>query len=214
MSIQILVVDDHPLVRDGLVANLKAEPDFAVVGECGDGKAAIDFVSENEVDLILMDINMSPIDGIEASKQILALKPDTLILALSMSNESEYIKKMFQVGARGYLLKDSTKAQIIEGINTLLRGEMYYSKEVQKSVMESLMPHNQLGQTESELIPLTEREKEVLRLIANQYSNKEIAEKLFISVRTVDAHRRSLLEKTNAKNAAGLAVFAVRHNII
>lgn len=207
-----MLVDDHKLVRDGIRSHLEIIEQYQVVVEAANGKEALELLKTNEVDLIVMDINMEEMDGISCTREVLRLYPDKKILALSMLKENQFIKQMLAAGASGYLLKNCDEDELKKAIDNIMAGGSYYSPQVTKVIMNSL--HSKHAKPKSStVIPLTTREKEVLRLILKEYSNKEIAQELFISQRTVDAHKRNLLEKTGAKNIAGLVLYAINQQL-
>lgn len=215
-SIKILLVDDHKLIRDGIKAHFVDDSRFQIVGEASNGQMALDMLKETQTDIVLMDINMDVMDGIECTAKLMELYPSTKVLALTMLSENQHIKEMVKAGAVGYLLKNSNEEEIKQGIFSVREGLPHYSPEVMQTVMKSLAaPLTKKIKSKFEPnIPLTEREKEVLVLIIKEFSNQEIAAQLYISKRTVDAHKRNLLEKTGAKNVAGLVIFALNNNII
>ncbi len=213
--VKILLVDDHKVIRDGVRNYLSEDPEkFQVVGEAPNGKEALDIMDRVHPDLIMLDINMDEMDGITLAKRVRERDEEIAMIALTMLNETLHIKQMLNVGVRGYLLKNCGATQVKEAITAVLRGECYYSPEVTKNILNHLS--NRVAKPTSNLnesVSLTKREKEVLELIVKEYSNQEIADKLFISLRTVDAHKRNLLEKTGARNVAGLVKYAYSHNL-
>ncbi|MGD1847515.1 MAG: response regulator [Salibacteraceae bacterium] len=213
--IKILLVDDHKVVRDGIRSYLESEDQFEIIGEAPNGKLALDLLKEQAADVVVMDISMEVMDGITATQEVVAQYPNTKVLAMTMLNENVHIKQMMNAGASGYLLKNSGEDEVKSAILTLAQGGAYYSQEVTQTVMNNLSNRRPASKTSaySTEIPLTDREKEVLRLIMEEFSNQEIADKLFISPRTVDAHKRNLLEKTGSKNVAGLVMYAVSNRI-
>ena len=217
--IRILLVDDHKIIRDGLKALLGGEETLRIVGECEDGDEVLQFLSKNEVDVILMDINMPVVNGIEATRLVTDHYPGMKIIALTMHDEDGYISKVLKAGASGYVLKNAGKTELVNAIKEVaLKAENYYSKEVADIMMKKYLkkstavakPLNQMVNPED----LTKRELEILKLIAEELTNNEIADKLYISPRTVDTHRRNLLQKLAVKNTAGLVKFAIQHGII
>ncbi len=212
--IKILLVDDHKIVRDGIRAQLDSDHKYWIVAEASDGNEALDLLEKHKIDLIIMDINMNGMDGITCTEEVKKRYPDKRVLALTMLSENQHIKQMLKAGASGYLLKNCEEDELKNAINMIFEGGTYFSPEVTKIVMNNLSNQKPLGAKNRGIqIPLTQREKEVLRLILKECSNKEIAEKLFISQRTVDAHKRNLLEKTGSKNIAGLVLFAVNNQL-
>ncbi len=214
-KVQILIVDDHKIVRDGIKSLLKSEANLVIVGEAGNGQEAVDLINspEQKIDLIIMDINMPVLDGIEATQQVKKSNPDIKVLALTMVNEQQHIRKMIEVGASGYILKSSSQQELNLAIQKIMEGSHYFSEEAAQSILQDMV-NPELSKKAGDLhVQITDREKDVLRLIVDEYTNQEIAEELFISVRTVDAHRRNLLQKIGAKNTAGLVKFALENNL-
>ena len=212
-EINILLVDDHDIVRDGIRSLLEDEIGFAITTEAETGKKALEACQKNEIDLVIMDINMPEMNGIEATEEILENFEDIKVLALTMMDEDEHIRKMIEAGASGYILKSSDKAELVDAITTILDGHHYFSDDATQSVMRDLVQSKGKKQS-SDPANLTDREVEVLELICKQLTNQQIADQLYISIRTVDAHRRNLLQKTDAKNTAGLVTYAIRHDIV
>jgi len=214
--IRLLLVDDHKIIRDGIRSLLSSNKEIEIVGECEDGDEVEAFLNANEVDVILMDINMKRMNGIDATEYILKKFPDKKVLALSMHNEEVYIAKILKAGALGYILKNTGKEELIEAINKVFDQENYFSKEVSDIMMSKYMKTQKKSATSKSLITLdelTKREIEILKLIATEMTNTEIGEKLFISSRTVDTHRRNLLQKLQVKNTAGLVRFALENSL-
>ena len=184
-------------------------------GEAESGEEALAVIGPELPDLVVMDINMSGINGIETTQQLLEKFEDLKILGLTMFEDSNHIISMMQAGAKGYILKDSALDEILDAIRTIHSGDTYFSKEVSSTLMQSFMKSKEEEKLHEEVkVELTPREIEILKLIAEEYTNQEIAEKLFISQRTVDTHRRNLIQKLNAKNTAGLVRYAIKHNLI
>ncbi|MFO7880166.1 MAG: response regulator [Bacteroidales bacterium] len=216
--IKVLVVDDHKIVRDGIAALLKHNKNIKLVGDCKDGNEVIPFMDKHDVDVVLMDIMMEDVNGIEATKMIFDKYPETKVLTLSMNNDYDYIHEMLKVGANGYILKNTSGEDLVKAIETVAEDKPYFSPEVTDIVMNNYMqPESTRKKTSKnkELADLlTKREIEVLQLIAQEFTNVEIAEKLFISRRTVDTHRRNLLQKLGVKNSIGLIRFAYSNGLI
>lgn len=200
-TVHIMLVDDHPLVRDGLRARLEAVPHFRVVAEAGSGAEALAMANTARIDLVLMDITMRDGSGIEATAQLSRSHPGIAVLILSMHDKFEYVSQAMQAGARGYVLKDSPGKEIVLAIDAVMAGGVYYSAPVARQLARSSMPDNQL----------TSREQEVLRHIANGESNKQIARELDLSVRTVETHRLNIKRKLGIEGQAELIKFAVQH---
>lgn len=212
-NIQIAIVDDHQIVRDGIKILIEDEPGFEISFEAENGKKAVELTQKKEPDLIIMDITMPKMNGIEATEQIKKNQPDVKILALTMLSEDQHIRKMIKAGASGYILKSSGKEELIKAINTIIEGNHYFSDGATKAILQELVQPSVSKAKEPDDVNITDREHEVLKLIVNEFTNQEIADQLFVSVRTVDAHRRNLLQKTGAKNTAGLVKFALKNNL-
>ncbi len=216
-QITVLIVDDHKIIRDGIKSLLKDVENIKIVGEASNGQEAIDFFKKQPTDVVIMDIRMPEMSGIETTKYLTEHYPGVKILALTMHDEEAFISKMLQAGASGYLLKNVGKEEFITAINKIYKGENYFSLDVATKMMTKFMsskPSDDDEPIENENLQLTKREIEVIKLIAEGYTSHDIAEKLFISPRTVDTHRRNLLQKLNVKNTAELIKFAIKHNIV
>ncbi len=209
-KIRIIITDDHQLFRNGLKILLNAFPEFEVTAEASNGEEFLRILKDTPADLVLMDINMPEMDGIEATRRALKLYPEIDIIALSMYGEEEYYYKMVDAGAKGFLLKDSDISEVKEAILTVRKGGSYFSQELLYHVIQKIKHR----ENESKSANLSRREKEILMKICEGLSNQEIAETLFISKRTVDKHRANLLGKTNSKNTASLILFAIRNKLI
>lgn len=211
---KILLVDDHKLIRDALRSYLDEDPDFDIVAEAENGKDALLVLTEKEADVVMLDISMPVMDGIECAEKITEDYPNVNILALSMMNDGQFIKKMLNAGAHGYILKNSSQEEIKKALRTVYEGDTYFSAEVNETVMQNMLKGGVKRNHKLVVdLPLTSREKEVLRLILKEYTNQEIADELYISPRTVDAHKRNLLEKTGSKNTAGLVLYAIEKDL-
>ena len=210
-----LLVDDHKVVRDGLKFYFEDNAAYSIKGKAGNGEEALLFLKNDSFDLVITDLSMPKMDGIKLMEEIKTAFPQQKVLALTMLGETAHIKKMIELGVNGYLLKSSGQDEILQAIETIFKGENYFSSEVTNAIISELAgkkvqpSHSLLIDTE-----LSRREKEVLALIVEEMSNKEIADKLFISQRTVDAHKRNLLQKTGSKNIAGLVVYAVENGLV
>lgn len=210
--IKVLLVEDHKILRDGLKAALSGNKEIKVIGECEDGNQVMGFLEKNEIDVILMDIKMPIMNGIDTTQLVVEKYPNIKVLALSMYNEEAYIMKIFKAGASGYILKNTSIAEMLDGIKKVFAGEIFYSLEVANIMVSKYMNKTIKAKSKNTSITiddLTKREKEIIKLISNEFTNQEIADKLFISARTVDTHRRNLLQKLGVKNTAGLVKFAM-----
>lgn len=212
-NIRIAVVDDHEIVRDGIKILLEDEPGMHIAFEAENGKEAINLCKEDTPDIIIMDITMPEMDGIQATKIIKDSYEDVRILALTMLSEDQHIRKMIKAGASGYILKSSGKEELIKAIKNIMDGQHYFSDDATQAILQELVSPDVKSSREPEEVNITDREMEVLRLIVDEYTNQEIADELFVSVRTVDAHRRNLLQKTGAKNTAGLVKYAIKSEL-
>lgn len=208
MSYNILLVDDHAIVTDGLRSLLSESDLYEIKGEARNGKQALEILSYLKIDLVLMDIDMPEMDGIEATKAIKKSHENVKIIILTMHDERSMIKRLLEEGADGYLLKNSTKQELMRAIDEVMKGKQHLSDEV-NTVLMSKDP-----ETKGALSGLTEREIEIVRLIAEGLSNKEIGEKLFISHRTVDTHRTNLMQKLGVHNIAALVRLAIQEGLV
>src|SRR5258706_6216320 len=206
--IRVFIVDDHPVVIEGIHSLLQNEKDIEWVGQAMNAQSCLGFFVNNTANIILMDISLPDMDGVELCAQMKEKYPRIFILGLSTFNQGLYIKKMMENGASGYILKNSSKEELIKAIHTVNEGGIFFSGEAGQALQEyqkSSMP---------ELAVLTPREKEILGLIAEGYTNPQIAEKIFLSQFTVDSHRKNLLAKLNVKNTASLIRLAVERKLI
>ncbi len=212
-NVKVLLADDHKIVRDGIKLMLESQVGIDVVAEANNGIEALEKLKEAIIDIVVMDINMPEMDGITATKEIKAEYPDVKILALTMSNDDLHIRQMIKAGASGYIMKSAGRSELKDAINSIMKGKHYFSDEATHSIMMDLVK-GKGKPTSTDTVHITDRELEILELIVQEFTNQEIAEKLFISSRTVDAHRRNLLQKTGARNTAGLVKYAFQNNVI
>jgi DNA-binding NarL/FixJ family response regulator len=206
--IRVIIVDDHLIFRKGLTTILNEIEDVKVVGEASNGNELLDLLRKQMADIIFMDIKMPVMDGIEATRKVLQKYPDLRIIALTMFEEVSYFNEMIDAGAFGFLLKKTTTEELDKAIRLVLSGDTYFSEEFMNTVNKYLKPRPATN------ILLTEREQEVLELICKGWSNPEISKYLGISQRTVDGHRAKLFEKTGAKNAPHLVMFALKNGLV
>ena len=206
--IRVFIVDDHPVVIEGIHSLLQNEKGIEWAGQAMNAASCLGFFVSNSADVVLMDISMPGMDGVELCAVMKEKYPGIFILGLSTFNQGLYIKKMMENGASGYILKNSSKEELIEAIKAVHNGDIYFSGEVGKALTE----YQKYSKTELPL--LTSREKEVLELIAEGYTNPQIAEKIFLSPFTVDSHRKNLLAKLNVKNTAMLIKLAVENKLL
>jgi len=207
--IRILLADDHALVRQGFRMILEAQPDMEIVGQAGSGNEAVELAEKLKPDVVVMDVAMPELNGIEATRRLAAALPRTRVLALSMHKDSVYVREILRAGARGYLLKDSGDADLVAAVRAIAKGEGYISPAVSDAVLSDYRKH-----VTDPLDLLTGREREVLQLIAEGKTNKEIATALTLSVYTVEAHRGRIMEKLNLHSTGELVRFALRNGLI
>ena len=206
--IKVFIVDDHPVVIEGIHSLLQQEPDIEWVGHAMTAQSCLGFFVNNTADIILMDIHLPDMNGVDLCKLIKDRYPGIFVLGLSTSNQGLYIKKMMENGASGYILKNTSREDLLEAIHAVRDGCIYFSGEVGEALKQYQKSQHM------ELPAISRREKEVLALIAEGYTNGEIAEKLFVSQFTVDSHRKNLIAKLNVKNTAMLIRFAVEHKLV
>lgn len=207
--IRILLVDDHAVVRQGFRMILGAQPDMEIVGEAGNGREAISQAAEFQPDVVVMDVAMPELNGIEATRRMAESSPRARVLALSMHKDSVYVREILRAGAKGYLLKESIDVDLLTAVRAVAKGEGYLSPAVSEAVLTDYRKH-----VTDPLDLLSSREREVLQLIAEGKTNKEIAGALNLSVYTVDAHRGRIMDKLNLHSAGELVRFAVRKGLI
>ncbi len=206
---RILLADDHALVRQGFRMILASEDDFEVIGEATNGRDAVELCSTLKPDVVVMDVTMPELNGIESTRRIIEFLPRTRILALSMHKDSVYVREILRAGASGYLLKDAMESDLIAAVRAVARGDGYLSPGVSESVLTDYRKH-----VSDPVDLLSSREREVLQMIAEGKTNKEIAGLLNLSVYTIDAHRGKIMEKLNLHSTGELVRFAVRKGLI
>jgi DNA-binding NarL/FixJ family response regulator len=210
-KIKILIADDHTMFLQGIISLLEQEPNIEIVGKAVNGLEALQVIEQIPVDLLILDISMPEMDGIELSKILKKKFPAIKILVVSTHSNVSLISRLIRIGVNGYLLKNAEKAELLKAINTIAGGDNYFSEETEeKHLSNNLRIEKQV----STLTELSSREKEILVLIAHEYNTAEIAEKTFISLNTVNTHRKNLLSKLNAKNTAGLVKYAVENGLV
>jgi DNA-binding NarL/FixJ family response regulator len=211
----ILIVDDHKIFREGLSFVISQMNGFKVIGAASNGNDFLDMVDNLDVDIVLMDISMPGINGIDATAKAMEKHHDLKVIALSMFCDREYYYKMIQAGASGYILKDSGREELLKALNTIVNGEKYFSQKL----LHSLIMHSGSSSVPSDSAPsqktiLTPEETEILKLICQGLSNMEISKKLSLSIRTIDGFKTDLMAKTGVKNSVGLAVFALKNHLL
>ena len=212
-KIRIVIADDHHILLDGLKAMLQKQKDLEICGIYNNGEELIEGIKEAKPDIALVDINMPGMNGHEATIKIKELYPHVQIITLSMHDDAPHIMNMIEAGVSGYLLKNVNDKELIEAIKSVNAGKMYFSPEISEK-LTTLVLHQQKKLEQPEIPRLTDRELEILKLIAEEQSNAEIAKTLFISERTVETHRKNMLRKTNNKTIVGLLKYALEQQII
>jgi DNA-binding NarL/FixJ family response regulator len=213
-SYRIVIAEDHTILREGLKALLSSDPLFEVVGEAEDGRDAILRVENLKPDLVLMDLSLPRMNGMNAIREIKRSSPETKVLALTVHKSEEYILATLRAGAEGYVLKDATHAELVLGIRTVLKGKPYLSPGVSDKVIEGYLEGKRAVKSETPWDKLTQREREVLKLIAEGYKNRDIADYLYISVKTVEKHRANLMQKLDLHSTSALTAFAMEKGLV
>jgi DNA-binding NarL/FixJ family response regulator len=213
-KIRALLADDHQLMRSGIRLMLEREPDITVVGEADDGRKAVELAKSLKPDVVIMDIGMPNLNGIEAARQMTQENPALAVMILSMHPDETYVLRALKAGARGYLLKDSAEADLIKAVHVVAGGKSFFSPTVSKVLLDDYVRKLNRSGIDDPYDLLTPREREVLQLIAEGKSNKDIANLLNLSVYTVESHRSNLMEKLNLRSLPELILYAVRKGII
>ncbi len=212
MSIKILLADDHKIIRDGLRSLLEKESDLEVVAEAGNGAMTVKLARQLKPDVVIMDITMPDLNGIEATRQIMTELPDVKVIALSMHSDRRFVVGMLRAGASGYLLKDSAFNELIHTVHTVMKNRTYLSPAITNIVVEDYL--QQLSTTDSTYSSvLTAREREVLQLLAEGKTTKQIADRLCLSVKTIETHRRQIMDKLGIHSIAELTKYAIREGL-
>jgi two-component system, NarL family, response regulator NreC len=214
VSIRVLLADDHGVVRKGLRFLLEQQAGIDIVGEAGDGREAVRVAAETNPDIVIMDIAMPLLNGIEATAQMVKRDQTVGVIILSMHSDEDYLLSALNAGAKGYLLKDSAEVDLVRAIHSVRKGTPFFSPEIAKTMLEDYMRFLQQRNLQDSYELLTDREKEVLQLLAEGKSNKEVAGVLDVSVYTIDTHRTHLMQKLNLHNTAEIVLYAVRKKII
>lgn len=209
-KIKVLIADDHQMVIDGLMSLLECESHIEVVGQALNGKAVLEILEKQEVDIAILDIEMPELTGVEATKIIKEKYPNVKVLILSMYNTEKFVQNLIEIGADGYILKNKGKEELVKALHYIMEGDEYFGREVEKTYRKAKKKKS----VENEHVRLTKREKEVLKLIAIGDTTPIISNKLFIAASTVETHRRNLIEKTGVRNSKGLVKYAIDNNYI
>ncbi len=214
MGIQLAIADDHQLFREGLRTIINAQSKHQVIIEASNGQLLIDQLKEKQVDVILMDLKMPVLDGIEATKLISKKFPDIKIIILSMHEDDKFILHMLEQGAKGYLLKNCDPKELVQAIETVQEQGYYFNDRVSRAMLGNINKKSKQKIRLKNVPNLTNREIQILKLICEGYTNAEIGQMIFLSTRTIEGHRQKLIDKTNAKNTAGLVAYAFRHGLV
>jgi len=212
MKIRILLVDDHKILRDGICSLVKGYDDMEVVGEAADGRTALRLVQELSPDVVIMDISMPDLNGIDATRKITADYPEVKVIALSMHYDKQFVSEIFKAGASGYLIKDSAFDELEHAVRVVMQNKTYINPQIASLVVESLVSQPSTANRKAFSL-LTEREREVLQLISEGKSTKQIASDLHVSAKTVESHRRQVMGKLNIRNIAELTKYAIREGL-
>jgi two-component system, NarL family, response regulator NreC len=213
-KIRVFLVDDHTVVRQGLRRILESDEEIEIIGEAGDGRTAIDLIQKLRPHVVVMDVAMPELNGIEATRQIMKRVDGVKVLVLSMHGDDVYVGQALKAGARGYLLKDSEDLDLIKAVKAIRAGGSFFSPPVSRVVLSGYLGDQPAGEIEDSVARLTDREREVLQLIAEGKTNKEVAHALSVSINTVETHRKHIMEKLDLHNTAELVRFAINKKIV
>jgi two-component system response regulator NreC len=216
-KIRLLVVDDHPVVRAGLRTLLSAQDDMQVVGEADDGRVAIEQAVELEPDVVVMDITMKGMGGLEATQEITRRLPHTKVLVLTMHENEEYLRQLLEAGATGYVLKQAVDTELVVAIRAVQRGEVFLYSSFSRFLLGDLVQKDEVEQPTSQLDSyerLSQREREVMRLVALGHTNQEIADQLYLSVKTVETYRSRVMDKLNLRSRSALVRYALQRGLL
>jgi DNA-binding NarL/FixJ family response regulator len=211
---KIVIVEDHKLFREGLKSLLSDKADLEVIGEAGDGLEAIRTVKKCRPDLLLLDLSMPKMNGISVMKEIKNQFPEIKIMALTIHESDQYVLEAFEAGADGYCLKDAGRSELMVAVDSVLQGKRYISPSISENVLEGYMTGRKKLKPKTSWDTITQREREVLKLLGEGYQNKEISDMLHISVKTVEKHRANIMNKLDLHNAAALTAFAIEHGLV
>jgi DNA-binding NarL/FixJ family response regulator len=211
--IKVILVDDHKMFREGLKFALSQMEGIDVIGEASDGSQFLEVLKAKKPDVVLMDISMPKMDGVEATLQALQINPDIKIITLSMFSDPEYYQKMVAAGTKGFLVKETGVDELHKAIKVVNEGGSYFSQQLLQNIIVNIS-NPVVKSSRNRIVDLTKREEEVLELICKGYSNKEIADSLFISQKTVEGHKSNLMDKTQTKSAINLMLFAIKNQLI
>ncbi|HYE54871.1 MAG TPA: response regulator transcription factor [Chitinophagaceae bacterium] len=213
-NIRLVIADDHEIFRDGLALMLSKQQDIILAGQAANGKELLELVATTQPDVVMTDVKMPGMDGIEATKLLLQQNSDLKIIALSMFDEENLIVDMLEAGAKGYLLKNADKQEILDAVNQVYEDKTYYCRHTSAKLASLIVKSKFNPHKKAEPVSFSDREKEIVKMICQQCTTQEIGERLFLSKRTVEGYRTRILEKMNVKNTAGVVIFALRHHLI
>jgi DNA-binding NarL/FixJ family response regulator len=213
MATRILLVDDHKIMRQGLKSLLAREPDMEVIGEADDGRAGLEMARELRPDVVLMDISMPGLNGIDATRRMLDIKPSIKVLALTAHSDRNMVREILKAGAMGYIVKDSAVEELVQAVHTAIDGRVYLSPRIAGLVVVGFVDENGNGGAPGVFSRLTAREREVLQLMAEGKATKEVARALSVSVKTAETHRRAIMQKLDLHSVAELTKYAVREGL-
>lgn len=212
-KIKIILVDDHQMFRDGVKAVLHDEETMDVVGEVGSGEELYELLKSVTPDIIITDISMPDTSGIEITRYLTEKYPSVKVLILSMHKNEEFITKSLSAGANGYLPKDTSMKELLEAIEVISQGSNYFNREISDTLLSSIIRKSKSEAKAAKTVALTSREREIISLVAEGLTNKEIAERLFISIRTVDSHKNNIMQKLNLKSTVEMVKYAIKNNL-
>jgi DNA-binding NarL/FixJ family response regulator len=212
MSIRIIIADDHEIMREGLRAMIEKQPDMEIIAEAENGRTAVKLAREHKPDVFIMDVSMPDLNGIEATRQIIAEVPKVKVLALSMHSDSQFVSEMLTAGVSGYLLKDCAFEELTRAIHAVFKSQSYLSPSIAHTVIKDYVQQQSTDEATASSI-LTAKEREVLQLIAEGRTTKQIASSLHVSIKTIETHRKRIMEKLNIHSVAELTKFAIRQGL-
>jgi DNA-binding NarL/FixJ family response regulator len=213
MNITVILADDHRVVREGLRALLERHDDIKVVGEAADGQEAVKLAATLKPDVIVMDISMPVLNGIEATQQVLEASPSSRVIILSMYSTSEHIFRSFKAGAQGYLLKESAGADVVNAVRAVREGRRYLTDKITETILDDFIHQRSLAESESPVSRLSKRERHILQLVVEGKSSSEIGSQLFLSPKTVETYRSRIMHKLSINDVPGLVKFALQHGL-
>jgi DNA-binding NarL/FixJ family response regulator len=213
VPIRIIIADDHEIFRDGFKVMLKKQTEVEIVAEAANGKELLQLVAEHQPDVVITDIKMPQMDGVEATKAIKERHPHIEVIALSMFDEENLVVDMLEAGAKGYLLKNTHKAEVVQAIKAVYKGETFYCNNTSNKLAQLIAKSRFNPYKKNSKPNFNDKELEIMKLICQELSNKEIASQLDLSTRTIEGYRERILEKIDAKNTAGIVIYAIKNNI-